>query len=44
MVTGVLTDMNNMTISVDHDIAIVPILDLQDITSYRIRSHGLYKI
>ena len=43
-VDEVLTDMNDMTISIDHNIAIVPILNLQDITGYRISSHGLDEI
>lgn len=33
-----------MTLAVNHDIAIVPVLDLQDVTSNRIRGHGLNEV
>jgi hypothetical protein len=33
-----------MAISIDHDISVVSILDLQDITSHRIRCHGLDEV
>ena len=34
-----LTDMDYMSLSVDHDIAVVPIFDLEYIASDRVRGH-----
>ena len=41
---GSHTDVNYVALSVDHDISIVPILDLRDITSDGTRSHQLDEI
>lgn len=38
------TDMNNVSLSVDHDVSVVAILDLQDVTCDRVRSHGLDEV
>lgn len=38
------TDMSNMTVTIDHDVAIVSIFYLDDVTNDRVRCHGLYKI
>lgn len=39
-----LTNMNDVSCSIQHDIAIVPVLDLQQEAHQGIRCHGLYKV
>lgn len=36
--------MNNMTLSIDHDVPVMAILDLQNVAYYGISGHGLYKV
>ena len=36
---GRLTDVHNVAFPINHDIAIVPVLDLQYIAGYRVRGH-----
>lgn len=36
--------MNNVALPVNHDVSVVTILDLQDVASKRVRSHGLYEV
>jgi len=36
--------MNNMTLSVNHDISVMPVLDLEDVASDRVRSHRLNEV
>jgi len=38
------TDMNYVTLTVYHDVAIMPILDLQDVTCDGVRGHRLNKV
>lgn len=38
------TNVDDMTFAVDHDITVVPILDLQDIACNRIRRHRLNEV
>ena len=39
-----LTDVHDMAITIDHDVAVVPILDLENIASHGVCSHGLDEI
>ncbi len=39
-----LTDMNYMPIAINHDVAIMSVFYLQNITCYRISSHGLNEV
>ena len=39
-----LTDVHNVTFPIDHDISVVPILDLQDVACDRISRHRLDKV
>lgn len=39
-----LTDVHNMALSIDHDIPVMPILDLQDVTCHRICGHRLNEV
>lgn len=39
-----LTDVYDVTFTVNHDITIVTILNLQNITSHRVRGHGLNEV
>jgi hypothetical protein len=41
---AVRTDVDDVAIRVDHDVAIVAVLDLQYITGKRVRRHGLDKV
>lgn len=36
--------MDDVTLSVNHDVPVVPIFDLKDVASYRVTGHGLYEI
>lgn len=38
------TNMHYVTLSIDHYIAIMAVLDLQNVAGNRVRSHGLYKV
>ena len=38
------TYVNDVTLSIDHDVSVVAIFDLKDVTSYRVARHGLYEI
>ena len=38
------TDMNYMALSVNHDVSVMPVLDLEDVTSDRVRSHRLNEV
>lgn len=42
--TILLTDVDNVSISIDHNIAVMPVLDLKNITGNGIRRHGLDEI
>jgi hypothetical protein len=39
-----LTNVDNVAFTVYHNVSIVPILDLQDITGNRVGSHGLDEV
>jgi hypothetical protein len=41
---GGRTDVDDVTLLVDHDVAIVAVLDLKNVTRYGIRSHRLDEI
>ena len=41
---AVRTDMDNVAVPVDHDIAVVTVLDLQDIAGNRVSCHRLYEV
>ena len=41
---GSHTDVDYVALSVDHNISVVPILDLKDITSNGVRSHRLDEV
>lgn len=36
--------MYDMTLTIDHNVSVVPVFDLEDIASNRVRSHGLYEV
>lgn len=36
--------MYNVTMAVNHDVSIVPVLDLQDVARHRVRRHGFDKV
>lgn len=38
------TNVDNVTVSIDHNIAVVPVLDLKNIASYRICRHRLNEV
>lgn len=38
------TDMDNMAFSVDHNVAVVAIFDLENVAGNRVRSHRLNKV
>ena len=38
------TYVNDVTLSIDHDVSVVAIFDLKDVASYRVARHGLYEI
>ena len=40
----VLTDVYNVPFTIDHDITVMPIFYLQNVTGNGIRRHGLYEI
>lgn len=42
--TRFLTYMDDMPIAIDHDVAVMPILDLQDVASHRISRHRLDEV
>lgn len=39
-----LTDVDNVSFAVYHDVSVVPILDLKDVTGNRVGRHGLNKV
>jgi hypothetical protein len=44
IVFKVLTDVHDMPFAVDHDVTVMPILDLEDVARDRVRGHRLDKV